>query len=124
MAKNERIASVGAARRGGTWNFMLQRGSSLALLVLTPWFAFAAPLAARDGYEGLRAFMVQPLHMSAVAILVVVSCVHMNLGLTEVIEDYIHKPFGKYGLITLNALVCLAAAVVGVGALVLLYQGA
>jgi succinate dehydrogenase / fumarate reductase membrane anchor subunit len=124
MSRKARIASAGAPGRGGTMTFVLQRGSALALLVLAPWFALAAPLAARDGYDGVRDFFLQPVNTGAMGVLVVAACLHMYLGITEVIEDYMHKPFGKNGLMALNGLVCFAAAVAGVAALAALNRGA
>lgn len=125
MANKQRIASVRASGRGGgTWTFIGQRGSALALVALAPWFALAAPLAARGGYEGLRDFFANPVHAFGVGVLVIASALHMWLGVIEIVEDYIHRPSSKFILLSINIMVCAAAAGAGVVALYALSMGA
>jgi succinate dehydrogenase membrane anchor subunit len=118
--RNQRIASArapGVRGGAGAWTFIGQRASALALLVLGPWFALAAPLAARGGYESVRAFFAQPVNALTCVVLVLAACLHMYLGVTEIIEDYLDKPAGRNAALTLNAVVCLLAAAIGVVAL-------
>lgn len=128
MSNKQRIASARVRGQGpaggGTWTFIGQRGSALVLLALAPWFALAAPLAARGGYEGLRDFLASPVHAIAVGVLVVAAALHMWIGVMEIVEDYIHKPFGKFALLSINIIVCAAAAGAGVVALYALAMGA
>ena len=50
-------------------------------------------------------------------LLVLVGLYHMQLGLRVVVEDYVHKPFGKGLLLLLNLFLCLVLAFVAVFAI-------
>jgi succinate dehydrogenase / fumarate reductase membrane anchor subunit len=120
MAKSSRIASARAAGEPGgkgAWTFIAQRSTALAILIVAPWFALAAALAAQQGYEGLRGFFVNPINAGATAVLVIAACWHMQIGMHEIIEDYIHKP-GARGLLSfVNMAVATVFAIAGVLAL-------
>lgn len=112
MAKNTRTASISRAGRG-TMTFIIQRATAILLLMIAPWFALSAGLAAQGGYDGLVAFFAQPIASGVTGSFIVAACWHAQIGMHEIIEDYIHKPPTKALLSLLNTLVMLVAALAG-----------
>jgi succinate dehydrogenase / fumarate reductase, membrane anchor subunit len=108
----QRIRSI--SRDGhGTGGFILQRATALVLLVVGPWFIVSLALASRGGAADARAFLTLPLHASLAAVFLIAACWHMQIGMREIIEDYIGKEGARKALETLNGLVALAAAIAG-----------
>jgi len=109
-----RVRHHGAAREG-TGHFTAQRVTSIALLVLAPWFAISAALSMRDAtYVQAIDFLSKPVNAVGTILLVFVGFYHMSLGMQEVIVDYILKPSTKAVLLLLNA---FAPIVLGLGAI-------
>ena len=103
-----RVRGHGAAR-AGSHEFIAQRVTSVALLVLAPWFTIAAALSIRsyaDAFEFLRA----PFNAVGVVLLAWVSLYHMLIGMQEVIVDYIAKPVTRAALLMLNLFFCVVLA--------------
>lgn len=105
----KRAEGLGSARHGsGTWR--AERLTSIALVPLTLWF-----IASVISLEGAtRADMVAWLHAPVPLILILCLSVatfwHMALGLTVVIEDYIHHKGLRVTLVLLQRGVCIVAA--------------
>ncbi|MBL8551719.1 MAG: succinate dehydrogenase, hydrophobic membrane anchor protein [Hyphomonadaceae bacterium] len=103
-----RVRGAGAAR-AGSHHFIATRVTSVALLVLAPWFAIAAALQVRS-YSDAFEFLRQPLNAVAVTLLALVGLYHMMLGMQEVIVDYIAKPVMRAVLLMLNLFFCVLLA--------------
>ena len=109
-----RVRHHGASREG-TGHFIAMRATSIALMVLGPWFAISAAFAMRDAtYVQAIDFLTQPVNAVGTILLVIVGLYHMSLGMQEVIVDYILKPSTKAILLLLNvfAPVVLAAGAI------------
>jgi succinate dehydrogenase / fumarate reductase membrane anchor subunit len=118
-----RVRNHGAAREG-TGHFIAQRATSIALLILAPWFAISAALSMRDAtYVQAIDFLSQPVNAVGVMLLVVVGFYHMVLGMQEVIADYILKPSTKAILLLLNVFVPVALAAGAIFAVLLVNFG-
>ena len=103
------------AGHGGTGHFIAQRVSAVALLILAPWFAINAALSMHDaGYVAAIDLLGSPVNAVGAILLVVAALYHMQIGMQEVVEDYIQKHFTKAALLVANTLVCIA---LGVGAI-------
>lgn len=103
-----RVRNHGAGGEG-TGHFIAQRVSAIALVLLTPWFVVAAALSLKGGaYLGVIDFLTQPVNAVGVLLLVAVGFYHMSIGMAEVIQDYIHRPFTKMLLLLLNTFAPLA----------------
>ncbi len=94
-----------------TRHFMTQRITGLLNVAFTIFFVwFVVRLAGAD-----RADMVDVVRNPFVAIvlclLIVNVCIHMRIGMNEVIEDYIYEPGQHRLLTTLNAIFAIAVAV-------------
>jgi succinate dehydrogenase / fumarate reductase membrane anchor subunit len=112
----KRVEGTGSAHHGaGEW--IKERVSSLLLIPLTVWGLWAAATITNSGYEGAIAWLKSPLNATPLAALVLIGVYHMQLGLRVVIEDYVHKPFGKGLLLFLNFAFCLTLAFVALAAI-------
>ena len=101
-----RARGLGAAGHGaGHW--LSERVSSLALVPLVLWIAYAALQIAGAGYEGAIAWVREPLNAVLLVLLLAISFHHMHAGMRVVIEDYIERPLTKAGLLIVNLFVCV-----------------
>jgi succinate dehydrogenase / fumarate reductase membrane anchor subunit len=114
-----KIEGTGSAHHGaGVW--IKERVSSLLLIPLTGWGFWAASSLSGGGFDGVTRWLHSPVNAGLLGLLILVSAYHMQLGLRVVIEDYVHKPFGKGALLFLNALFCLAVAVIAVASIIMI----
>jgi succinate dehydrogenase / fumarate reductase, membrane anchor subunit len=102
--------------RHGTGHFIAERVTSIALLVLTPWLLISLALL-DGGYEGARAWAVQPLNAIGLGLFLVIGLYHACLGVQVVVDDYIGKPGTRSLLLGVASLLGIAGAVVSVYAL-------
>lgn len=106
---------LGSAK-GGTGHWWLLRLSSIALLLLTPWFVvWALGLVGADQY-GVRQSLAQPLNASLMIAFVLSLFWHSQLGLQVVIEDYVHG-WMEWTLQVLVRFTCAIAAIASVVAI-------
>jgi succinate dehydrogenase / fumarate reductase membrane anchor subunit len=106
-----RVRQHGASREG-TGHFIALRVTSIALLILAPWFAVSAALSIRNAsYLATIDFLSNPVNAVGVLLLVAIGLYHMSLGMQEVIVDYILRPSTKVILLFLNVAVPLVLAV-------------
>ncbi len=118
-----RVRHHGAAGEG-TGHFIAQRVTSIALAILAPWFAVSAALSVRDAsYLATIDFLSDPVNAVAVILLVAIGLYHMSIGMTEIILDYIGKPFTRIALLLLNTAVPLILAVGAIFAVMLVNFG-
>lgn len=111
-----RVEGAGSAHHGaGTW--IKERVSSIALVPLTIWGIVSAATISGSGFEGAAHWLSAPVNAVLLGLTVLISLYHMQLGLRVVIEDYVHKPFGKGALLLLNLFLCVALAFVAVFAI-------
>ena len=108
-----RARGLGSAKHGvGHW--ISERISSVALVPLSLWGVVSGLALARVGYDGAAAWLHSPLNAVLAALLFVVSFQHMHAGLRVVVEDYIHTPGMKAGLLLANLFVCVLGGAVAV----------
>lgn len=80
---------LGSAK-GGTGHWWLQRVTSTALLLLTPWFlTLVFGLLRAEQYE-VRGLIGQPLNAALLVAWLLSLFWHAQLGVQVVIEDYVH----------------------------------
>lgn len=118
-----RVRHHGASREG-TGHFIALRITSMALIILAPWFAVAAALSIRDAsYLATIDFISNPINAVGVILLVAIGLYHMSLGMQEVIVDYILKPSTKVILLCLNVAIPFVLAVGAIFAVLLVNFG-
>jgi len=80
---------LGSAK-GGTSHWWVQRLTSAALLLLTPWFlVLMLRLAGAEQYD-VRSAIAQPLNATLMIAWLLSLFWHAQLGLQVVVEDYVH----------------------------------
>ena len=84
-----RARGLGSAR-SGSHHWWVQRVTSVALLLLTPWLIWIVLHLLRADHATVRATFAHPLHATLAIAFVVSMFWHVKLGLQVVIEDYVH----------------------------------
>ena len=108
----KRATGLGAAHHGaGHW--LSERVSSLILVPLCVWAAFAALDLAGQNYNGAVTWLHEPLNAVLSVLLVAVGFWHMHTGLRVVIEDYLHGA-AKITAFVANLFVCGLGGALGV----------
>lgn len=101
-----RARGLGAAGHGaGHW--LSERVSSLALIPLVLWIAYAGLRLAGAGYDGAIAWVQRPLNAVLLTLLLAISFQHMHAGMRVVIEDYVEKTMPRAGFLLVNLFVCV-----------------
>ncbi len=108
-----RVRGLGAAK-SGVGDFIGQRVSGAALVLLLLWGVYSALTVAHGGYYGASQWLRSPLNAAGLVLIIAVSSLHMQIGMRDIILDYIGRPWTKAVLLTLNVFVAWGAAVVGV----------
>jgi succinate dehydrogenase / fumarate reductase membrane anchor subunit len=104
-----KVEGLGGAHHGaGTW--IKERISALMLVPLGVWGLWSATRLIKAPFEDMIDWLKSPVNAVLLIALLLTAIYHMQLGLRVVIEDYVHKPFGKGTLLLLNLFVCLALA--------------
>lgn len=103
-----RARGLGSAK-SGVGRFIGERVTSVALLFLVFWGVWSAITLAKGGYDGAVHWIGSPVNAALMLLLSVVGFYHMQVGMTVIVEDYIHKPVSKALLLIANAFVCWGA---------------
>ncbi len=116
------VKASGSAH-SGTHHWWLMKLSSLALIPLALWFFFSlmCMIARPMEYAAVLAWVQKPHNALLLSILFATNFYHAALGGQEVIIDYVHKPAAQRCLLTLYNLFCLAAALVGIAAVLYIF---
>ena len=94
----KKAKGLGSAKDGVS-HWWGQRVSAIALIFLTSWLVYAAYALLPMNYATAIIFLDKP-HNALLLILLISSIFyHGFLGIQVVIEDYIHCPCMKYGLL-------------------------
>lgn len=108
-----RARGLGSAKHG-VGHYIQQRVSAIALVPLGLWGLYSGLTISRLGFDGALAWLHAPLNAILAVLLAVAAGVHMRIGMTEIVEDYIHKSGTKSALLILNYFVCVLAVVTAV----------
>ncbi|AHM04089.1 Succinate dehydrogenase hydrophobic membrane anchor protein [Roseibacterium elongatum DSM 19469] len=115
MTDRKRVEGLGSAHTG-THHFWSMTVTSVALLVLTPFFlAVIGPLLGATHAE-VVASLGRPIPALVVAAFLVVGMHHFRLGVTTLIEDYVQGLARKIWIIAMT-IVSYAIAAAGIVAL-------
>lgn len=116
LTDRKRAAGLGSAKTG-TAHAWSMKVSSVALLILIPFFVFTFGAALGGTYEEILAYYSRPFPAIVAALTLVVGFKHFNDGVQTLIEDYVHGLSQKVAIILMTCL-CYGAAAVGVFAIV------
>lgn len=103
-------------QKHGTGHFIAERVTSIALMLLTPWFLISIALL-DGGYDGARAWAADPVNALGLGVFLVMTLYHISLGVRVILEDYIFNRDTLRVLLGINTFVTLTAAAVSVYAL-------
>ena len=118
-----RVRGIGSTGEA-TAHFWAQRMTSLALIPLSLWFAFAAVSLVGADYATFKAWLGHHGNVLLMVLFVGVLFHHAQLGLQVVIEDYVHAEGPKLAsLIAVKFAAALSAASCALSALKLAYGG-
>ena len=113
---------LGSARRG-VQAWWWERVTAVALVPLALWLT-ASLLAFRGGdYATFVTWLREPLAALLLILLLLGAFIHLALGLSVVIEDYVHSS-ARMPLLIAARLGCVALGVAGVLATLSIYLGA
>ena len=95
------VGGLGSAKKG-TGHFIASRVTSVALLILS--FGFVAIVVALQGRSHPEAIDILANPLVAIVLLagILVTSVHMRLGMQVIIEDYVHTELPKFALLIAN----------------------
>lgn len=110
MRQKRFVRNVKVSERHGAGEWMAERLSSIILIPLVLWGLWSGWLMAGAGYEGALEWFANPLNAILLAATLVISLWHMNMGLTVIVDDYIHRPASRNALVGLIGLLCLFLA--------------
>jgi succinate dehydrogenase / fumarate reductase, membrane anchor subunit len=99
MAVNRSVAArvqAQASTRQGAHHWLLERVTSVALVPLTLWFIVSAVSLSGADYAEVRLWLGGPFNTTFMLLLIIALFWHTQLGLTVVIEDYVHHEMTKF----------------------------
>ena len=80
------------ATKNGTGHWWAQRVSSVALMLLGPWFVISLVVDNGFVYADVVAFIARPHNAVLLSVLCLTLGYHSYLGVQVIIEDYVHSP--------------------------------
>ena len=107
----------------GAGEWLAERGTSLVLIPLTLWAAYAAFTVAGGGFDAAVAFARVPLNAVLIAITMLISVWHMYMGVKAIIDDYLAGPMRGFSIFLTFLLSAVLVIATGY-ALFVLHQGA
>ena len=117
------VKGVKVSERHGAGEWMAERLSSLILVPLALWGLWSGWTLSGAGYDAALAWFRSPVNAVLMAVTLLASLWHMNMGLKVIVDDYIHKPVSRSALVWAIGLGCLLLAAAGVFFIVRLALG-
>lgn len=118
-----RVLGLGAAKSGVS-HWWMQRITSVALLVLTSWFAGSLLSLGAFGWPVVTAWVAQPINAVLLCLLIATTAYHSQLGVQVVVEDYVAHKGAKIVTMLLLNFIHVALAAVGLFAVLKIAFGA
>ena len=109
----QRVQGLGTAREG-TGHWWRQRVTAVALVPLTLFFLFTFARNLGADFETVRATYASPFNAVMAILFILTACIHLQLGLQVVIEDYVHGHATRTATLLANILLTWALALTGV----------
>jgi len=115
-----RVRGLGSAK-SGTAAWWAERMTALALIPLCVWFVSALIGGVAADYQAVRDWMSNPGSLTLMVLLIAVLFWHVKLGLTVIVEDYIHDKTMevalliaiKFGTVLLGTFCIISALKIG-----------
>ncbi|HEX9326372.1 MAG TPA: succinate dehydrogenase, hydrophobic membrane anchor protein, partial [Reyranella sp.] len=84
-----RARGLGSAKQG-VQHWWAQRITAVALIPLVVWFAISLIMMSGADYAVVRAWIGSPVVMVLLTLTIVIGLHHGQIGMQEVVEDYVH----------------------------------
>ena len=110
MTSMKRARGHGSAREGTKRHWAMTK-SSVALIVLLPFFLYTFGTALGGSHEEVLDHFSRPFPALVTALMIAVGFMHFKNGIQMVIEDYVHGTKREYLIIATTCLSYGAAAV-------------
>ena len=110
MTWMKRARGHGSAREGTKRHWAMTK-SSVALIILLPFFLYTFGTALGGSHEEVLAHFSKPFPALVTALMIAVGFMHFKNGIQMVIEDYVHGTKRGYLIIATTCLSYGAAAV-------------
>ena len=117
------VKGVKVSDRHGAEEWTAERLSSLILVPLTLWGLWSGFALSGGGYDAALDWFSSPVNAVLLAVTLLVSVWHMQMGLKVIVDDYIHKPGSRTAILGLISLLCVLLAAAGVFFIVRLALG-
>jgi succinate dehydrogenase / fumarate reductase, membrane anchor subunit len=117
------VRGLGSAKKG-TGDFIASRVTSVALAILTIPFVFIVAASWGRSYEDALLLLGSPLVAIVLIAAILLTTVHMRLGMQVVIEDYVHTELPKFVLLIANFIFAWAIGLAAVFAVLKIAFGA
>ena len=117
------IKGVKVSERHGAGEWTAERLSSLILVPLTLWGLWSGYMMSGVGYDAALDWFRSPVNAVLLAVTLLVSLWHLQMGLKVIVDDYIHKPGSRTAILGLIGLLCVLLAAAGVFFIVRLALG-
>jgi succinate dehydrogenase / fumarate reductase membrane anchor subunit len=104
-------------RLAGTLTFINLRVTGVLLVAFTLFLIYLVLRLARAGTDAMGDLLANPVVAIVSALMIIVTAVHMQGGMREVIEDYVHEPRLNRLTLLLNTMFCLFVALLTLAAL-------
>jgi succinate dehydrogenase / fumarate reductase membrane anchor subunit len=95
------VRGLGSAK-GGTGDWIASRVTSVALAILYVAFVFIVISLVGRPHAEVVALLASPLVALVLIATIVLTIVHMRLGMQVIIEDYVHEELPKFALLIGN----------------------
>ncbi|HUJ47896.1 MAG TPA: succinate dehydrogenase, hydrophobic membrane anchor protein [Rhizomicrobium sp.] len=96
-----KVQGLGSAHSGVT-HFWRERVTAAALVPLSAWFVVSVVRLVGAREAEVAGYFQRPWNALLMGLFVILTCVHMTLGLQVVIDDYVHGTGQRIVLILLN----------------------
>ena len=110
------VRGLGSAKKG-TGHFIVQRVTSVALLILLTLFIVIVVALNGEPYETVTAWLGSPLVAAILLAGVLITVVHMRVGNEVVIDDYVQGEMAKIATLIANWLLCWGVGLIAIFAI-------
>ena len=117
------VRGLGSAKKG-TEDFVASRVTGIGLALLTIPFVIIVAAAWGRSYEDALLLLGSPLVAIVLIAAILLTTVHMRLGMQVVIEDYVHTELPKFVLLIANFIFAWAIGLVAIFAVLKIAFGA
>ena len=107
----------------GTAHWRAQRVTAMLLLPLSLWFAYSMVSLTGQSYQGVHAWASGGLNASLLSIFLVILFRHAQLGVEEIIQDYVHAPCVKHASLIAVRLAALGALLLALASILSIVMG-